>query len=275
MIEGQKILITGCAGSIGSELARQLVGKNEIYGIDIAETPFFDLVEELGIKGRVGDIADPRVFEDMVQDFGFPNLIFHAAAKKHVTPMELNPEEAVHANIGGTLNVLRFAKKKPIKVIFISTDKAATADTIMGCSKRFCEIMVRNAGHVSVRFGNVLGSQGSVLPLWQRQIDQGRAVTVTDERMERFFMTIEEACNLVITAAERGNGGEIFILDMGKPIRILDLAKRIIAESRKDVPIEVIGIRPGEQLSEILMTPAEEARASREFESDRFFIIKQ
>lgn len=265
MLSGKHILVTGCAGSIGSELTRQLCKDNTVFGLDINETGFFDMVEELGITGRVGDVANPDIF---VQPPAAPlqhlHYIFHAAARKHVTPMEWNPEEAIHTNIIGTLNVINYAKRLGAKLIFISTDKAVNPQSIMGCSKRMGEIMVKNAGGISVRFGNVLGSQGSVIPIWQRQIDQGRPLTVTDERMERYFMTIEEACSLVIEAAEKGQPGDIVVLDMGKPVRILDIAKKIIAESRKDIPIEFTGMKPGEKLSEALLTPHEEENSIKE-----------
>lgn len=269
MIQNKKILITGVAGSIGSELARQLRPLNDIYGIDIDETALFDLVEEIGIKGRVGDIANRDVFDTMVARWGTPQMIFHAAARKHVTPMEWNPEEAVHTNLYGLLNTVRTFPYA--KFVFISTDKAAQCDSVMGTTKRLGELIVKNAGGVSVRFGNVLGSQGSVIPIWQKQINEGRPVTVTDEKMERFFMTIQEACSLVITAAEEGEGGYLYILDMGKPVKIIDIAKRIIEESRKDIPITITGARPGEKLSEILMTKDEENRAEKK---GKFYILK-
>lgn len=265
MIEGKYILITGVAGSIGSELARQLAPKNKVYGIDINETGFFDLVEELSIDGRVGDIADPNVFNKV----GFLDYVFHCAARKHVTPMEWNPEEAIHTNLLGTLNVLKLPTQK---FIFISTDKAVQCDSIMGTSKRMGELMVKNAGGISVRFGNVLGSQGSVIPIWQKQIDEGRPMTITDEKMERYFMTIEEACSLVITAAEEGQPGELFVLDMGPPKRILEYAKEILGKAGKpDYPIKVIGIRPGEKLSETLMTSYEENIAEKR---GKFYVLK-
>lgn len=269
MIENTKILITGIGGSIGSELARQLYKTNDVYGIDLDETAFFDLIEELGLKGRVGDVAHPDVFRKMINEWGHPQLIFHAAARKHVTPMEWNPEEAIHTNIEGTMNVIKHFRHA--KLVNISSDKAVNPDNIMGWTKRGTELLTKLAGGVSVRFGNVLGSQGSVLPIWQKQIDQGKPVTVTDERMTRYFMTIEEACGLVIAAAEKGKAGEIFILKMGEPVRIIDLAKRIIADSRKNIEIKVTGIRPGEKLFETLMTQYEREIAK---EDDQFYIIQ-
>ena len=267
--EKQKILITGIGGSIGSELARQLYKDNDVYGIDLDETAFFDLIEELGIQGRVGDIANEHVFDKMIETWGYPTLIFHAAARKHVTPMEWNPEEAVHTNIQGTLNIFRVFPHT--KVVNISSDKAVNPDNIMGWTKRGTELLTKIHKGVSVRFGNVLGSQGSVLPIWQKQIDAGKPLTVTDERMTRYFMTIEEACSLVITAATRGKGGDIWILKMGEPVRIIDLAKQIIQQSRKDIPITITGIRPGEKLSEVLMTDKE---AETAIEEERFFILR-
>lgn len=269
MIENRKILITGIGGSIGSELARQLCKTNDVYGIDLDETAFFDLIEELGIQGRVGDVANERVFDKMINTWGYPTLIFHAAARKHVTPMEWNPEEAVHTNVFGTLNV--FNAFPMAKVVNISSDKAVNPDNIMGWTKRGTELLTKLNGGISVRFGNVLGSQGSVLPIWQKQVDAGKPITVTDERMTRYFMTIEEACSLVITAAERGEAGEIWILKMGEPVKIIDLAKRIIQESRKDLPIKITGIRPGEKLSEVLMTDSERKTAKEE---DQFFVLQ-
>lgn len=263
MIKGKKIFISGIAGSIGSELARQLVKDNVVYGVDLDETAFFDLVEEIGIYGKVGDITDPHVFEGRMEW----DYIFHTAARKHVTPMQWNPEEAIRVNIHGTMNMHRLKGK----FINISTDKAVNPDSIMGWTKLGTEMLTKLRGGISVRFGNVLGSQGSVIPIWQKQIDQGRPVTITDEKMERYFMTIEEACALVIKAAEEGEGGDLMILDMGQPIKILDLAKRIIEESRKNIPIKIIGSRPGEKLSENLMT---EDEAKKAIKKDGFYVIK-
>lgn len=279
MIKNKRILITGCAGSIGSELLRQLSPKNKIFGIDINETGFFDLIEQekaLGhwVHGRVGDIKDKATLEDIFSDFK-PQIVFHAAAYKHVTPMEWTPIEAIQTNIIGTYNVIAYAKKYQVeKFVFISTDKAVQSSSIMGATKRVSEIITRNqgTGFVVVRFGNVLGSRGSVIPIWQRQIDKGAAITVTDPDMERYMMTIEEACNLVIEASDIGVGGEIIILDMGNKIKILDLAKQIVSDLRKDdIEIVVTGLRPGEQLTEKLMFEEEERVAEK---VGKFFIIR-
>lgn len=278
MIKDKNILITGGAGSIGSELVRQLAPDNRIFVLDFNETAFFDLVTELRAKkykvsGRVGDIRNKETLTDVFSDFR-PDIVFHAAAYKHVTPMEMYPREAVETNIIGTLNLVEHAKRyETKKFIFISTDKAVQNTCTMGATKRVAEVIVRNQGKgfTSVRFGNVLGSRGSVVPIWQKQIDEGRNITVTDASMTRYMMSIEEACQLVIKASEVGVGGEIIILDMGQKIKVLDLAKEIIAKSRKDVGIDFIGIRPGEEMTEKLMSEEEEKSAIKK---GKFFIIK-
>lgn len=274
-LKNKRILCTGGAGSIGSELVRQLAVDNKVFILDIDETKTFDLAEELTQDGhwvhyRVGDIRNKETVKDVFSDFK-PEIVFHAAAYKHVTPNELYPEEAIYTNIIGLLNVLKAAKNLECvkKFVFISSDKAVNANSVMGATKRVGEIMVKNAGFTVVRFGNVLGSRGSVIPLWQNQIDRGKPITVTDKRMERYFMTIQQACELVIKACEQGEGGEIIILDMGKPINILELAKKII--TGRDIPIKMIGIRKGETLSEALMSEEEEKIAVKK---DNFFIIK-
>lgn len=275
MIENKNVIVFGGGGSIGSELVRQLALKNKIFVFDINETAMFDLVESErlaghDVQGRVGDVRDERSVFETIQNFT-PYFIFHAAALKHVTPNEQYPAEAVKTNVLGLLNVVAASKIEGSKLIFVSSDKAVNVSSIMGTTKRLGEIIVKNAGYTSVRFGNVLGSRGSLLPIWQAQLEKGLPLTVTDERMTRYFMTIEEACELVIQAAELGQGGEIFVLDMGEPIKIIDFAKRILAESRKDVGIKVIGMRPGEQLFEKLMTDEEKLRAVKQ---GKFWIIK-
>jgi len=276
MVKNKRILVVGGGGSIGSELVRQLCIKNKIFILDNNETATFDLAEELTIKGywvnyRVGDIRNKGTVADVFSDFK-PQMVFHAAAYKHVTPMEVYPEEAVETNIIGTLNVLKESKRWECleKFVFISTDKAIHSNSVMGATKKVGEIMVKNGGGIVVRFGNVLGSRGSVIPLWQAQIDRGEPLTVTDLDMERYFMTIPEAVELVIEAAEQGKGGEIFIMDMGKPIKIIDLAKRIIKETQYSKGIKMIGIRPGETLTEKLMTSEEEKVAIKK---GKFWII--
>lgn len=281
MIQNRRILITGCAGSIGSELTRQLCKENEVYGLDNNETGFFDLYEELGyagtsIKGRIGDIRDKDTVEEVVRDFD-PHIIFHAAAYKHVTPLEKVPREAIDVNLLGLLNVLEAAKKYVTKkyvmekFIFVSSDKAVNATSIMGVTKRLGELIVKNAGGISVRFGNVLGSRGSVIPIWQKQLDNKLPLTVTDPQMERFFMTIPQAVELLIQAAEIGNPGEILVLDMGKRVKVIDVAEEIISAFGKDGTIKIIGKRPGEILVERLMTEEEERIAIKK---DKIWVIK-
>ena len=279
MIKNKRILVTGGGGSIGSELVRQLAKYNKIFILDFNETATFDLTEELKLKGhwvncRVGDIRNRETVHDVFSDFK-PQYVFHCAAYKHVTPMENYPEEAVMTNIIGTLNVIKEAKKWECleKFVFISTDKVINNKCTMGATKRVSEIIVQNQGKgfIAVRFGNVLGSRGSVIPLWQASIDRGEPLNVTDGRMERYFMTIPEACELVIEAGENGEGGEIVILDMGKPVNVLSIAKKILKESGSDVGINMIGIRPGETLNERLMTEEEEKVAVKK---GKFFIIK-
>lgn len=275
MLNGQRILVTGGAGSIGSELVRQLSVNNLVYILDTNETAFFDLFEELkqqkrDIQGRVGDVCHYQTVAGVFKDFA-PDYVFHAAARKHVTPMEWTPIEAVNVNIMGTHNLLHLVKNTPIKLVYISTDKVVNAESIMGATKKVGELMVRRAGHVVVRFGNVLGSRGSVIPIWQKQLEENRPLTVTDERMERYFMSIEEACGLVIHAAEVGKPSEVIILDMGERVNVLKAAKEILNRvGEPDHPIEMIGARPGESLTEELMTEEEKKRAIK---SGRFYIL--
>ncbi len=272
-------MITGGAGSIGSELVRQLAPQNKIFILDQNETGAFDLREELKQDGfwvhsRTGDIRDPAVLSDIFEDFK-PQYVFHAAALKHVTPNEEYPLEAIKTNILGTYNVMSEAKRWECleKFIFISTDKVINSNSIMGATKRVGEIMVKNQGKgfLVVRFGNVLGSRGSVIPLWQSQIDRGKPVTITDKRMTRYFMTIPEAVSLVLEASQRSKGGEVFILDMGKQVNILSIAKDILQKSGSSVGIKIIGRRPGETLDEKLMTLEEEKVAKK---IGNFFVIK-
>jgi FlaA1/EpsC-like NDP-sugar epimerase len=277
MIQNKRILVTGGAGSIGAELVSQLAPENKIYILDQNETAMFDLYEEqrlLGfdVKGRVGDIRDRRTVEEVCESFK-PEYIFHVAALKHVTPAEHYPDEAVGTNVIGTINLVKAAHKYGVeKFINISSDKAVNPNLVYGCTKRLGELIVKNAGYVSVRFGNVLGSRGSVVPIWQKQIDEGRPLTITDERMERYFMSIEDACNLVIKATEIGNPGEIMVMNMGKPVNVLQAAKEVLNKlGKQDYPIKTIGVRPGETLSEKLMTDDETQRAE---EKDGFYIIR-
>lgn len=270
--KNKRCLVTGGAGSIGSELVRQLSKENKVFVIDNNETGLFEIMNETGCFGRVGDIRDEKVVWDVFSDFK-PQLVFHAAALKHVPLNELYPDEAVKTNILGTLNVIKEAKNWECleKFVFISTDKAVQSTSVMGATKRCAEIIVKNQGDkfIVVRFGNVLGSRGSVVPIWQKQVDNGKKITITDEKAKRYMMTIEEACSLVIKAAQEGKGGEIFILDMGEQINILDLAKQIV--KGKNIDIEITGLRKGEVLEEKLMFEEEEKRAIKQ---DNYYIIK-
>jgi len=268
----KRIVIAGVAGSVGSELARQLCKNNKVFGIDINESGFFDVQQETDIYGRIGDIRDKDVVFDVFSDFK-PQIVINCAALKHVPYSQVYPDEYVKTNILGNLNLLQEAKNWECleKYIFISTDKVVSTNSIMGATKRCAELMTINMGDkfIAVRFGNVLGSRGSVIPIWQKQMDNGKKITVTDEKAKRYFMTIEEACQLVIKAGEMGKGGEIFILDIGEQINILDLAKKIIKGT--DTEIEMIGLREGETLEEKLMFDEEQRSAKK---IDNFWIIK-
>lgn len=274
-IKNKRILVTGGAGSIGSELVRQLAVNNKIFILDNNETSAFDLAEELKqdglwVEARVGDVRDKETVRDLFEDFK-PQYIFHAAAYKHVTPMETYPLEAIQTNIHGTYNVMHEAKRWECleKFVFISTDKVVNGHSVMGATKKVGEIMVRNQGKgfMAVRFGNVLGSRGSVIPLWQNQVNRGKPITITDKRMKRYMMSIPEAVNLVIEASQLGKGGECFILDMGEQVNILELAQKILGKTK----IKMIGIRPGETLEEKLMTVEEEQVAVKK---GNFYVIK-
>jgi FlaA1/EpsC-like NDP-sugar epimerase len=273
-IKGKVVLITGGGGSIGSELSRQVAANEpkQLVIVDIYENNAYDIQQELVRK--YGKALDLKVVIASVRDFTridhiiktyHPDLIIHAAAHKHVPLMEYSPAEAVKNNIFGTINVATSAKKNGVgRFIMISTDKAVNPTNIMGATKRVCEMfiqsMMNEAGETSfscVRFGNVLGSNGSVIPLFKRQIAEGGPVTVTHPDIIRYFMTIPEAVQLVLVTGAIGKGGEIFVLDMGEPVKIVDLAKKMISLSGKDIKIEFIGLRPGEKLYEELLMDEE------------------
>ena len=274
-IKGKRIIITGGAGSVGSELVRQLCQKNKIFILDISERAFV-LSQELKQKGhwveaRIGDIRDENTVQDLFEDFK-PQYVFHAAALKHVSPHESYPKEAIMTNAIGTYNVLHHAKRYECleKFIYISTDKVVNANSIMGITKKVGEIMVRNQGGICVRFGNVMGSDGSVIPIWQRQVDDNLPFTVTDKNAYRYLMTIPESIKLVIEATEQGKGGEIFIMDMGKQVNILEIVTKLSSELKREVPIKMIGLRPGETLGESLMTEEESKKAVKK---GKFYVI--
>ena len=273
VLAGRRILITGAAGSIGSEMVRQIAAykPESMMLIDQAETPDHDLMLEMQkhypeVKSEVvvTSICKQDRMEAIFQQFR-PDYVFHAAAYKHVPMMESNPSEAVQNNIYGTKVIADLSVKYGVKkFVMVSTDKAVNPTNVMGCSKRICEIYVQALGKtcqtqfVTTRFGNVLGSNGSVIPLFKEQIRNGGPVTVTDERIVRYFMLIPEACKLVLEAGTKGNGGEIFVFDMGKPVRIADLAKRMIKLSgAKNVEIKYTGLRPGEKLYEEVLNDKE------------------
>ena len=286
MLTGRRVLITGAAGSIGSEMVRQVAQFKPaaMMLIDQAETPQHDIqlmmakdYPEVPCEVVVTSISR-RTRMDYIFDTFRPEYVFHAAAYKHVPMMEKNPSEAVMNNIYGTKVIADMSVKYGVKkFVMISTDKAVNPTNVMGCSKRICEIYVQSLAKklakeaqknstsstdytqfVTTRFGNVLGSNGSVIPLFKKQIKNGGPVTVTDERIVRFFMLIPEACKLVLEAGTMGNGGEIFVFDMGEPVKIADLAKRMIALSgAKNVEIKYTGLREGEKLYEEVLNELE------------------
>ncbi len=270
------ILVTGAAGSIGSEIVRQLVmySPKSVIMLDQAESPLYNLEVELKEKrllqlteSVIGDIRNMERLENVFKTFK-PDFIFHAAAYKHVPLMESNPSEAIITNVLGSKNLVDLALKyNAERFILISTDKAVNPTNVMGCSKRIAEIYAQSANQlgktkfITTRFGNVLGSNGSVIPLFKQQIENEGPLTVTDKRITRFFMTIPEACQLVLEAEAMGQGGEIFVFDMGESVRIYDLAKKMITlsglELERDIEIKITGLRPGEKLYEELLTNEE------------------
>lgn len=272
-MKNKRILITGAAGSIGNELVRQTYKKNSVYCLDLNEMGLHQLKRELGVSVRVGDIRNRETLRNVFEDFR-PQVVFHAAACKSVDLMEYVPDEAISTNVNGTLNVLDYSKIHEVeKFVYISTDKVVNAKSIMGKTKSLGETMTVNSGkgYVAVRFGNVLGSRGSLLEIWEHQINEGKPLTITDPKMMRYFMTIPEAVNLVLEAAVIGKGGEIICFEMGKPVSILALAQEIVQRLGRDVPIEIIGNRGGEVLEERLMTEEEERVAVGK---GKFLIIK-
>lgn len=270
------ILITGAAGSIGSEITRQVIEykPKKVILIDVAETPIYHLEIEFtkhtylkNIEFVVADIRNYQRMENVFSTFK-PNIVFHAAAYKHVPLMENNPSEAILTNVNGSKNLADLSCKYNVeKFIMISTDKAVNPTNVMGASKRIAEIYVQtlnskgNTKFITTRFGNVLGSNGSVIPLFTKQIQQGGPITITDPEITRFFMTIPEACQLVLEAGAKGKGGEIFVFDMGKSVKILDLAKKMIKLSGRtlgtDIQIIFTGLRPGEKLYEEVLATTE------------------
>lgn len=285
MLHGKRILITGSAGSIGSEMVRQIAKYSpaELILIDSAETPQHDIrlmmakqFPEIKAETIVTTICSKSRMEHIFKTY-LPDYVFHAAAYKHVPMMENNPCESIQNNVYGTKILADLAVKYGVKkFVMISTDKAVNPTNVMGCSKRICEIYVQSLNKavkegivkgetqfVTTRFGNVLGSNGSVIPLFKKQIKNGGPVTVTDPNIIRYFMLIPEACELVLEAGTKGNGGEIFVFDMGKPVKIVDLAQRMINLSgAKNVEIKFTGLRAGEKLYEEVLNDKESTKPS-------------
>ena len=275
--KGKVLMVTGAAGSIGSEIARQLSKFNfeKLVLVDIAESSLYDLQQEFkqeGVKNFVAIVADVRDqfgIENVISAHQ-PNILFHAAAYKHVPLMEENPYEAVKINVGGTRTLARMAMKYNVdKFVMVSTDKAVNPTNVMGATKRAAEIYIgslqsspdNNTKFITTRFGNVLGSNGSVIPLFKKQLEKGGPLTVTHEKITRYFMTIPEASQLVLEAGSMGDGGEIFIFDMGESVKIMDLAKNMIRLSGfkypEEIGIKITGLRPGEKLYEELLANGE------------------
>jgi len=277
-LNNKTIMVTGAAGSIGSEIVRQLTRFNskKVILVDQAETPMFHLENELRerfshlqVQLFLADVTNHEKMEQIFRDF-HPEIIFHAAAYKHVSLMEENPHESIRVNADGTSTLAELSVKyHSEKFVMISTDKSVNPTSVMGASKRICEMIVQSASKkegvktqfITTRFGNVLGSNGSVVPIFSRQIELGGPVTVTHPEVTRYFMTIPEACELVLEAGFMGEGGEIFVFDMGEPVKITDLADQMIRLSGlipgQDIKIVYTGLRPGEKLYEELLTDKE------------------
>lgn len=290
-VKGKTILVTGGGGSIGSEICRQLAGHDvgHLIIFDIYENNAYQIQKslewefpDLNLTVLIGSVRDERRLESIFSKY-WPDIVFHAAAHKHVPLMEDSPNEAIKNNVIGTLKTARTASHYQVKkFILISTDKAVNPTNIMGASKRLCEMVIQLIGRHSttefaaVRFGNVLGSNGSVIPLFRRQIEHGGPVTVTHPDIIRYFMTIPEAVSLVLEAGAYAKNGQIFVLNMGDPVRIADLAKNMIRlsgyEPEKEIKIKYIGLRPGEKLYEELLMNEEGMQTT---ENSRIFIGRQ
>ena len=294
-INNKTILVTGGGGSIGSEICRQVLNYNPkcLIVFDIYENNVYELQTEINIKYRthpelnkprieylIGSVRDKKRLSEVFKEYK-PNIVFHAAAHKHVPLMEDSPREAIKNNIMGTYNVAEYSMKYKVeKMVLISTDKAVNPTNVMGASKRFCEMVVEAfqskseyTSYSMVRFGNVLGSNGSVIPLFKSQIEKGGPLTVTSDKINRFFMTIPEACGLVIQSGAFAQGGEKFILDMGEPVKIIDLARKMIKlsglEEGKDIDIVITGLRPGEKTYEELLLDKSKAEKT---DNEKIFI---
>jgi len=279
MIQGKRVLVTGAGGSIGSEICRQLAkfSPAKLTAVDVSEFNTYTLEQslvsqfpEVQLLALVGDVRDRRSMESLFSTEK-PEVVLHAAAYKHVPIMEFNPFESIRTNVWGTKNISELSSQFGVeRFVLISTDKAVNPTNVMGCSKRIAEMVIQrvqkttnNTKFMTVRFGNVLGSSGSVIPLFRKQIEEGGPVTVTDPEITRFFMSIPEATKLVLQAGAMGNGGELFVLDMGQPVKIVDLAREMIELSGLnegiDIDIKITGLRPGEKLYEEPLCNSEEA----------------
>jgi len=306
-LEGKRVMVTGGGGSIGGELARQICrfGPRSLILLDHSENGLFHINLELegklpgareGEWARTGAGADLEIdlvvadirnrdkMDKIFKKYG-PEVVFHAAAHKHVPMMEFHPDEAVMNNIIGTKNVAELAEKYGAeRVVMISTDKAINPTSVMGASKRVAEMVVKDLANknktkfMAVRFGNVLESNGSVVPMFKQQIAEGGPVTVTDKKMKRYFMTLPEASQLVIQAGALGKGGEVFVLDMGEPVKVLDMAEELIRlsglEVGEDIEIKIVGLRPGEKMFEEIMTEEERSGVLGDSGHEKIFIAK-
>jgi FlaA1/EpsC-like NDP-sugar epimerase len=279
LYNGKSILVTGAAGSIGSEIIRQMIKFKpaKIILLDNSETPMFNIKEELDLISHkikilyyIDSISDKKAVEKIFSLHKI-DIVFHAAAYKHVNMMEANPRTAIINNVYGTKLIIDFAVEYNIKkFVLISSDKAVNPTNVMGASKRICELYLaskisnqkNNTKFITTRFGNVLGSSGSVVPIFEKQIEKGGPITITHPDIVRYFMTIPEASQLVLEAGTMGNGGEIFVFDMGDPVKIIDLAKNMVVQKGlkigKDINIEFTGLRPGEKLFEELLLDSED-----------------
>lgn len=284
-IQGKKILITGAAGSIGSELVKQvlLLNPKQIICVDFWESGIFYLQHDIGnqenVKFYVANIRERERMEQIFKE-NLPDYVFHAAAYKHVPLMQSNSLEAFNNNVYGSLNLVDLAIKYKVKsFVNVSTDKAVNPVNVMGTTKRIVEILLQNRSAIeentkisSVRFGNVLESNGSVVQVFKRQIEKGGPLTLTDKKITRYFMTKGEAAQLIIQSSILSKNGEVFVLDMGEPIKIIDLAKIMIRISRRNIPIKVIGLRPGEKMYEELYFDKKNLQKTRH---EQIFILKE